>query len=95
MPRKMLLWILFLLAGLLVLLRGQSGSKPPLRFEISSPSSLRSSAIDGRVLLMLAKNDDREPRFQIGNGLETQQIFGMDVDGWSPAAPIRPYASGI
>jgi hypothetical protein len=84
----MLPWILFLLVGLLVLLRGQPGSKSPLRFEISFPSSLRSSAVDGRVLLMLAKNDDREPRFQIGNGLETQQIFGVDAEDLAPGKPI-------
>jgi hypothetical protein len=88
MPRKTLLWTLFLLAGPLVLLRGQPGSKSPLRFEISFPSSLRSAVVDGRVLLMLAKNDDRQPRFQIGNGLETQQIFGVDAEDLAPGKPI-------
>src|SRR5450631_4263656 len=88
MPRKMLLWTPFLLAGLLVLLRGQPGAKSPLRFEILFPSSLHSAAADGRVLLMLAKNDDREPRFQIGEGLETQQIFGVDAEDLAPGKAI-------
>ncbi len=37
--------------------------------------------LDGRLLLMLSTNDEKEPRFQIGTGLDAQLIFGMDVDG--------------
>jgi len=88
MPRKTLFWILILVAALLVLLQGQQSSPSPLRFEISFPSSLRAAAVDGRVLLMLAKNDDREPRFQIGEGLDTQQIFGVDAEDLAPGRPI-------
>ena len=36
---------------------------------------------DGRLLLMLSSNDENEPRFQISDGLETQLIFGMNVEG--------------
>ncbi|MGB5436449.1 MAG: hypothetical protein WBM98_11220 [Maribacter sp.] len=36
---------------------------------------------DGRLLLMLSSNDEIEPRFQINDGLETQLIFGMNVEG--------------
>ena len=78
-------------AGLLIVLNiivvGSTGgqTRKPVRFEISFPVSLRRSPLDGRVLLLLAKKDDKEPRFQIGEGVDTQQIFGADVDGLSPS----------
>ena len=40
--------------------------------------------MDGRLLLMLSTNDENEPRFQINSGLNTQLIFGMNVDGMTP-----------
>ncbi|WP_373518984.1 alpha/beta hydrolase-fold protein, partial [Pricia sp.] len=39
--------------------------------------------MDGRLLLMLSTDDKKEPRFQIGDGLETQLIFGMNVERMS------------
>lgn len=37
---------------------------------------------DGRLLLLLAKNNTSEPRFQISDGPNTQLVFGMDVENW-------------
>ena len=36
------------------------------------------------MLLMISTNNDREPRFQINDGANTQLIFGIDVDGLAP-----------
>ncbi len=55
-----------------------------LRFGISFPEDLSAEALDGRVLLMISNDPSREPRFQISNGLDTQLIFGIDVEGWKP-----------
>lgn len=38
--------------------------------------------LDGRLLLMLSKNDKAEPRFQIKDGHDTQLVFGLDLDSW-------------
>ena len=38
-------------------------------------------AFDGRVIVVLAASDEREPRFQTSPGLSGAQIFGVDVDG--------------
>src|SRR5260221_607719 len=75
-----------LVSALSVFATGSSVGQPPrpARVEISFPASLRPAPLDGRVLLILAKKDDKEPRFQIGEGLDTQQIFGADVDGLAP-----------
>lgn len=40
--------------------------------------------LDGRLLLLLSTNADKEPRFQIGADASTQQVFGLDVVGWIP-----------
>jgi hypothetical protein len=37
---------------------------------------------------MLANNDKSEPRFQIGEGLDAQLVFGIDVDGMKPGQEI-------
>src|SRR3972149_3485272 len=65
----------------------QSGPPPraeSVRFEISFPPSLREATVDGRVLLLLSTNGEEEPRFQIGTQLDTQQIFGIDVERLGP-----------
>jgi hypothetical protein len=40
--------------------------------------------LDGRVLVMLSKDPAEEPRLQINDSPKTQQIFGVDVEGWKP-----------
>jgi hypothetical protein len=49
--------------------------KPALRFEVSWAKPL-----DGHVVLILSTNNSQEPRFAVSEGLNTQQIFGADVD---------------
>jgi hypothetical protein len=53
-----------------------------VRFEISFPTSLSNEALDGRLLLLISTNNEREPRLQISEDLTTQQVFGIDVEGW-------------
>jgi len=58
--------------------------EPLLTFEISFPEALSSEPLDGRVLLVLSTSDEEEPRFQISNYPDTQQIFGVDADALAP-----------
>ena len=53
-------------------------------FSILLPDSLSKKPLDGRLFLMFSKNEWGEPRFQIGTGSTTQQIFGIDVENWQP-----------
>ena len=56
-----------------------------LRFEVSYPASLGAGPYDGRVLLLISTDDSAQPRFQISDtSLNSQQVFGVDVDGWKP-----------
>jgi hypothetical protein len=54
------------------------------RFAISFPVSSSKEPLDGRVLLLISTNDTKEPRFQISEDLNTQQVFGVDVAGLKP-----------
>ena len=58
------------------------------QFTISFPSSLESESLDGRLLLMLSTHKEKEPRFQITDGPETQLVFGLDVNNFSPEQEI-------
>jgi hypothetical protein len=52
------------------------------RFEVRIAESLHENTLDGRLLLLFANNDKEEPRFQVSDALQTQVVFGKDVDAW-------------
>lgn len=66
-----------------------------LEFDISFPVRVSKDAIDGRVLLLLSTNNEKEPRFQISEDLSTQQVFGVDVDGLQPGQNAVVDASAV
>ena len=51
---------------------------------VKLPDSLTKKPVDGRLLLIFSKNFYGEPMSQINDNPTTQQIFGVDVDGWQP-----------
>ena len=51
---------------------------------IKLADSLTKKPVDGRLLLVFSKNFSGEPRFQINDNPNTQQIFGVDIEGWQP-----------
>ena len=55
---------------------------------VSIDASLHTEPLDGRVLLMLSKDDSREPRFQTGVGKDAIQILGVDIEGLEPGAEV-------
>src|SRR5690242_4827648 len=60
-----------------------------LQFEISFTNNLSTSAVDGHIIVILSKDNQQEPRFQVQEGIASQQAFGVDVDGWQPAAAAQ------
>jgi hypothetical protein len=54
------------------------------KFTINLPAGKDKKPLDGRLLLILSTNPKAEPRFQVSDDESTQQIFGIDVDGWIP-----------
>jgi len=60
----------------------QTARDSNLSFEITLPSSLSNEPLDGRLLLLIANNNEKEPRFQIADGPNTQLAFGIDVENF-------------
>jgi hypothetical protein len=51
-------------------------------FTIRYGDTLGGAAEDGRLLLMLSTTDREEPRFLVDNSLDTQLVFGRNVEDW-------------
>ena len=79
---KLIAASLFIIVSVFSTINSRAQNQGSARFEISFPASLDKGPIDGRLLLLISTNTDEEPRFQINEDLNTQQVFGIDVDGW-------------
>jgi len=84
----------FALSAMLLILGvvGRAGSsaqpKGKLHFEISFPESQSPRPLDGHIMLGIATDNSREPRFQLREEeAQSAQFFGLDVDGWKPDSP--------
>ncbi len=73
-----------LLAGAFI--HPSAAAEGKLRVGVSFPNERSSVPLDGRVLLLIAKDGAKEPRFQINDGLSSQQAFGMDADAFPPGS---------
>lgn len=61
------------------------GRATGLRIGVSYSRELGQGPFDGRLLLMVADNDRKEPRFEISSrNDDAQPIFGVDVEGLKP-----------
>ncbi|MEM9403886.1 MAG: hypothetical protein AAGA44_15545 [Pseudomonadota bacterium] len=72
-----------ILLGLTVLIAGCTEPAVPASptISVSFAESLSNEAIDGRLLLMMSKDGESEPRLQVRAGINAIQIFGVDVEG--------------
>ncbi len=60
---------------------------PKLRFAVTYGADKSREPLDGRLLLIISKDASAEPRFQVTFEVtKSQQIFGIDVDGWKSGA---------
>lgn len=79
----------YLCAAMLTLFLSARAARPQapgLRFEISFPPTAHADSITGRAFVMIARNNDTEPRLQIGRfGIP---LYGRDIDQLAPGAPV-------
>jgi hypothetical protein len=63
---------------------GAAGPGEPTqpRVVVTYGSAQSREPLDGRLLLFLSTDASEEPRFQVDDTLKTQQVFGIDVEGW-------------
>jgi hypothetical protein len=52
------------------------------RFEVTFDAKSSTAPLDGRLLLIISNDPSDEPRMQVDDSARTQQLFGIDVDGW-------------
>lgn len=62
-------------------------AKKPLSFEVVLPAG--PANLDGHVILVIAREDKLEPRYQITGNVESAQIFGADVENAAPGSTVR------
>lgn len=62
--------------------------KPVLSFGITIDKKFENGPFDGRILLLIARTNDPEPRFQISDGPESQMVFGVTVDQLSAGTEV-------
>ena len=55
---------------------------------IAYPSEHYDAPLDGRMLLLIAEDNSKEPRFQLSDNVKTCQAFGMDVEDWQPGEDL-------
>jgi hypothetical protein len=65
------------------------------QLRVTLPTSRASAPLDGRVLFFISADTTGEPRFQVGDGVGTAQVFGVDVDGLRPGSSATLDASAF
>jgi hypothetical protein len=86
-------WPFAALLAPLAALAGLAGARPEgrtaLRFEVSVAKGLLPGPRDGRVLVVLGRKKDPEPRTSIGRlGLDAPPVLGADADGLRPGRTV-------
>ncbi|MEO1652205.1 MAG: alpha/beta hydrolase-fold protein [Bacteroidota bacterium] len=85
-PISKILWfITFLFPSFLW---AQPGEELAFQISISFPSEKSKPPLDGRLMLFLSNNDEKEPRYQVSDGPGSQLLFGKDVEGMAPGKAI-------
>jgi len=67
---------------------GSAPSPAQISIAVSFAEAAHPEPIDGRLLLMIAKSEDPEPRFQVKAGVDAIQIFGLDADQLNPGETV-------
>ena len=79
-----------LTAVFLGLLQGYAQAKQAggtdLKFEISFPASVSSEPLMGRMFVVITRNNDREPRLQVGR--YGPLLLGVDFDRLEPGKTV-------
>ncbi len=52
------------------------------------PAAASEKALDGRLMVLLSNDPSDEPRNQINDTMQSQQVFGVTVDGWKPGKDV-------
>lgn len=62
---------------------------PGISIEVAFSEEISTQSFDGRLLLLLSNDESEEPRFQLSDNVNTQLVYGKNVEGMGPDQPIR------
>lgn len=51
-------------------------------------AGLNKTPLDGRLIFIIAKNGEKEPRFQVSDDFNSAQVYGIDAENWAPGQPL-------
>lgn len=68
--------------------RPSEAAEAKLRIGVSFSPERSTKPLRGRMLLLISKDDSKEPRFQVGDGPNCQQMFGINIDELIPGADV-------
>ena len=63
-------------------------SESKLKFIIDYPREDDGTLVEGRILLFLGRNGEKEPRYQINDKAGTAMVFGIDAIGDQPSKGV-------
>ncbi|HLH08726.1 MAG TPA: alpha/beta hydrolase-fold protein [Terriglobales bacterium] len=72
----------------LMLLACIAQAQQSTKFQVSFPASVHAQPITGRVYVILATSQTREPRLQVGSFESRTQFFGADVSQLAPSQDV-------
>jgi hypothetical protein len=64
------------------------GTAQAATFSVTLAPEHAREPLSGRLLLLLSIDANKEPRFLIDVGTKSQQVFGLDANGWKGNAPL-------
>jgi len=59
------------------------------------PAGVSGKALDGRLMVLLSNDPSEEPRMQIDDTMQSQQVFGVTVDGMRPGQSVVVGAGAV
>ena len=68
---------------------GKNNASSSEGIKISYPTDHYDEILDGRLILLIAKENEKEPRFQLRDDSKTCQGFGMDITDWETGNAIQ------
>jgi len=66
-----------------------TNSSVSVNIQLSYPTAHYDETLDGRLILLISKENKTEPRFQLRDDSKTGQGFGMDVLNWKPNKSLQ------
>jgi len=76
-------------AALAIALVLSGAASQAVTFDLELPQEAPEESYDGRLILIIAASDDKDPLDQVSPDYDAAQIFGINVEDWQPGSRER------